>query len=110
MKKTDFSKMSFGEIIEKAESLGWKDPDYLTDGEWTHEDADNTEENAINFIINKRNKLEEQLCTIVEKIDILQSWGRQDPSQAKHHYERIAELEKKANALDERIYQMDIER
>ena len=65
---------------------------------------------ATDFSKLQRKKLEEQLCTIVEKIDILQSWGSQDPSQAKHHYERIAELEKKAHALDEKIYQMDIER
>ena len=38
------------EIIEKAESLGWKDPDYLTNGQWTPRDVDNTEEDAIDFI------------------------------------------------------------
>lgn len=50
MKPTNFDNLSFGEIIEKAESLGWKDPDYLTNGQWTPRDVDNTEEDAIDFI------------------------------------------------------------
>ena len=57
-----------------------------------------------------REKLEEQLNSIVVRIDLLKSWRTPDPSQAQHHDERIAELEKKANALDEKIYQMEIER
>ena len=50
MKPTNFDNLSFGEINEKAESLGWKDPDYLTNGQWTPRDVDNTEEDAIDFI------------------------------------------------------------
>jgi hypothetical protein len=57
-----------------------------------------------------REKLEEQLNSIVERIDRLKSLRDPDPSQAQHHDERIAELEKKASALDEKIYRMDIER
>tara|TARA_B100000700_G_scaffold289228_1_gene346387 strand:- start:14 stop:235 length:222 start_codon:yes stop_codon:yes gene_type:complete len=49
--RTKCEKLAFGEITEWAESLGWKDPDHLTDGKWTPEDCDGTEESAIDFIV-----------------------------------------------------------
>ena len=51
--KHDVGKMAFGDILSLAEKHGWEDPDYKTDGEWTPEDADATEENAIEFLESK---------------------------------------------------------
>ena len=44
---------SFGEILEFAEGLGWTDPDFDKDGDWTPEMADATEESALDFIKSK---------------------------------------------------------
>jgi hypothetical protein len=44
-----------GELLELAESYGWIDPDYLP---WTPENADETEENAADFLLNNGVKWE----------------------------------------------------
>lgn len=49
--RTKCEKLAFGEIIEWAESLGWKDPNHWTNGRWTPEDCDSTEDSAIKFIV-----------------------------------------------------------
>ena len=58
------------------------------------------------MIEKKKLELEAELNSVTEKIDRLKSWRNPDPSQVQH----IAELEKKADALDEKIYQMEISR
>ena len=55
-------------------------------------------------MIEKKQQLESALNSITERIDRLKR--NPDPSQVQH----IAELEKKADALDEKIYQMEISR
>ena len=50
--------MSFSEIIDTAEKMGWKDPNFLTDGEWTANDCDETEQSAIMYILRKLNERE----------------------------------------------------
>lgn len=52
----ELQEMGFGEIIELAEKLGWKDPDFLTNGKWTSNDCDDTEQSAIEFIIKNEGK------------------------------------------------------
>ena len=51
-----FRDMGFGEIIEWAEKLGWKDPNLLTNGEWTSDDCDATELAAMEYIVSHRFK------------------------------------------------------
>ena len=41
---------SFGDILEFAEGLGWKDPDLDEKQDWTPEMVDATEESALDFI------------------------------------------------------------
>ena len=54
--KKELQEMGFGEIIELAEKLGWEDPDFLTNGEWTANNCDDTEQSAIEFIIKHEEK------------------------------------------------------
>jgi len=56
----------------------------------------------------KKLKWEETLLTVTEKIERLKR--NPAPSQIQPHDERLAELEKTADALDEKIYQMEISR
>ena len=63
------------------------------------------------MIEKKKLELEAELNSITERIDLLKSWRNPHPSQVQYKVtQRIAELEKKANALDEKIYQMEISR
>ena len=60
-----FRNMGFGEIIEWAEELGWKDPNLLTNGEWTGDDCDATELAAMEYIVSHGFKKAKMTTTIV---------------------------------------------
>jgi len=63
------------------------------------------------MIEKKKLELEAELNSITERIDLLKSWRNPAPPQVQYKVtQRIAELEKKADALDEKIYQMEISR